>query len=318
MTDISDTDSSPAVPSFYNWITGLSALLLVAGLGACQSNGDEQTHDTPPPVVDVTAVDYAFQAPDSIPSGWVTFRMANKGEETHYFALQELPDGKSIADWRRARTAADRTLDSLKQLIAAGTIDTGAAKEAYARIAPDWLSPRDYPFHGGVGFAGPGCTAQTTLHVTPGRYILACYAKTSDGTRHAGLGMRRGIVVTDDASGADPPEADVTMTSAEATQVTIDGTFQSGPQTVAFQPKKPANGEGHPHNFAHLAPVGPETDLEAVAEWDERAPAPVEFVGGMSNVPTGRTAYATVDLQPGRYAWVFYEEETVVRTFRVE
>jgi hypothetical protein len=51
-------------------------------------------------VVEITAVDYAFQSPDSIPSGWVTLRMANRGEEHHHFHLYRLPDDRTYGDYR--------------------------------------------------------------------------------------------------------------------------------------------------------------------------------------------------------------------------
>ena len=35
-----------------------------------------------------------------------------------------------------------------------------------------------------------------------------------------------------------------------------------------------------------------------------RAPAPATFVGGVQEMPEGRTAYFTIDLEAGRYAWI--------------
>jgi hypothetical protein len=35
-----------------------------------------------------------------------------------------------------------------------------------------------------------------------------------------------------------------------------------------------------------------------------RAPAPVEFLGGTQEMPVGYTSYFTVNLEPGRYAFI--------------
>ncbi|HSM14641.1 MAG TPA: hypothetical protein VLA66_11295, partial [Thermoanaerobaculia bacterium] len=52
-------------------------------------------------VVEVRASDYAFIAPDEIPSGWTTFEFANRGQEPHFFMLSLLPEGKTLADYHQ-------------------------------------------------------------------------------------------------------------------------------------------------------------------------------------------------------------------------
>jgi len=51
--------------------------------------------------------------------------------------------------------------------------------------------------------------------------------------------------------------------------------------------------------------------LDEVVEWMDwmnvdglRAPSPAAFVGGIHEMPAGYTAFFTVDLEPGRYAWI--------------
>lgn len=56
----------------------VTAVLMLA---ACSS-----VKRSPPPgpnVVTITATDYAFSAPDTIPAGLTTFRMSNQGRELH-------------------------------------------------------------------------------------------------------------------------------------------------------------------------------------------------------------------------------------------
>lgn len=60
----------------------LMALPVLLAWAACQPGPDGQQGAVPgdaPPVVEVTMVDYAFVAPDTIPSGWVTLRAPSFG-----------------------------------------------------------------------------------------------------------------------------------------------------------------------------------------------------------------------------------------------
>lgn len=82
----------------------LAALGLTVGLVACQSepdgSADRKRDAGAPPVVEITAAEYAFVAPDSVPAGWVTFRLNNeKAEEVHEMDLSRLPEGVSYSDF---------------------------------------------------------------------------------------------------------------------------------------------------------------------------------------------------------------------------
>ena len=62
-SDRSDHRTLPIRSPLYEAVHLLGALLLTAGLTACQSSGDGSAAENAPPVVEVTAVDYAFAAP---------------------------------------------------------------------------------------------------------------------------------------------------------------------------------------------------------------------------------------------------------------
>jgi hypothetical protein len=63
-------------------------------------------------------------------------------------------------------------------------------------------------------------------------------------------------------------------------------------------------------------------DVVAWMDWLDAltAPAPIEFMGGAEDMPAGNTAYITVDLTPGRYAWVSesYGSRGMAKQFTVE
>lgn len=292
-------------------LTVLAFFLLPVALPAQEQQSDA------PPVVDVTAVDYAFQAPDSIPSGWVTFRMTNRGRDTHYFLLERLPEGRTFEDYREEILPA---YDSIQQALAAGPADSAqAVARVAAAVLPDW-GGIPLPHAGGVGLTAPGKTGQTTVRLDPGRYVLSCFLTTPDGDFHGLRGMIRPVTVAQSSSGVSPPGPDVEITSS-GRQVTVEGSFKSGEQMVAIHVKDPPDDWTPPYEFS-LARLGPDVEVNDVATWNERLyrnPAPATFLGGVEAVPAGETAYVIVELEPGRYGWFgYHQEEPLIERFTVK
>lgn len=292
-------------------MTSPRTLLTVAfllGFAACQS--DEAPDEAPaadpaaavPPVVEVTAVDYAFQMPAELPSGWTTFRFANEGAEEHFMSLWKLPEGKTIEDY--LNEVAGAFGQAYTVLVEGGTKDEanavlGAAIPAwYAEVVP----------MGGPGFLSPGRVGETTVRLEPGTYIVECYVKTPDGLFHGELGMIQQITVTADSTGAAEPTGDVEVVLTNAA-IEAPATLGVGAHTVAVRfAEQPEVGLG---NDVHLVRLEEDTDLEAVARWMDwmnldglRAPAPVEFLGGVQERPAGDAAYFSFDVGAGQYGWV--------------
>ena len=287
--------------------------LAAASLAACQPADRGQSVDagsTPATesssgahVVDVIARDYAFDAPAEIPSGWTTFRLKNEGKEHHFLLLNRLPDGKTFDEY-----VAEVALpfDSVWHELKRGAVDKVEAGAMLGRLLPAWYA--SVKQMGGPGLVAAGGVAQTSVKLEPGSYVIECYVKTPDGEFHAALGMARPFTVTTDASGASAPEADFQITLSND-EMAVQGDVTEGEQTVAvhFQ-EHPEAGLG---NDVHLVRLDDGTDMAELVRWMDwmnvdglRAPAPAEFLGGAQEVPVGHTAYFTVDLTPGRYAWI--------------
>ena len=64
-------------------------LLGLTALAAPCHAQDEQT-------LEVTAVDYAFDASDETPAGWTTIEYTNEGDEPHFLFLTRMPEGKTL------------------------------------------------------------------------------------------------------------------------------------------------------------------------------------------------------------------------------
>lgn len=304
--------------------------LAIATLAACQAPDRDATPDAASEaavqspseahVVEVTAVDYAFQAPAEIPSGWTTFRMKNEGQEEHFLLLNRLPEGKTFEDYRREVAAP---FDSVWYSLRAGSIDQAEAGSRLGSLLPDWYlsSVRQM---GGPGLVAPGGISQASARLDPGIYVIECYVKSPDGVFHSSLGMARPLTVTDASSGAPAPHADLEMTLSNY-DISIDDEIAPGEHTVAVHfAEHPEVGLG---NDVHLVRLEDDADVDEVVEWmgwmnlnGLKSPAPAEFLGGTQEMPVGYTAYFAVDFEPGRYLWISEStaEMGMLKEFTVE
>src|SRR5688572_32448763 len=87
-------------------------IVLAALAGACDKEdrrSNENVAATAPNVVSVSATEYVFEAPDTIPAGWSIFRMANQGNEVHYGHIVQLEPGRTVPEMVEAYAEAIRT-----------------------------------------------------------------------------------------------------------------------------------------------------------------------------------------------------------------
>jgi hypothetical protein len=288
------------------WTPG-HLLLVIATACAPSDRGAASTEDTPN-VVNIVARGLTFEAPDSIPSGWTTFRFANESEMIHFAILERLPEGITIKEQQEA--VAPVFQEGLR-LLSAGQVD--AALSAFGTL-PEWFG--NIVFSGGPGLTSPGYTSQTTVRLTPGRYLIECYVKTA-GVFHsynpdpAAYGMVRELIVTDMVSDLAEPSATVRVTLSAARGIEVAGDPVVGQQTIAVYFEDQIVHENFVGHDLHLARLTDSTDLDGLAKWMDwsqpnglQTPAPVEFLGGADDMAAGNTEYFTVTLEPGRYAWI--------------
>lgn len=276
-------------------LTVLALLLPLAEVAAQAGPSDA------PRVVEVTGFNYAFQAPDTIPSGWTTFRFHNQGAELHVFDLLRLPDDQTYGDLRQQFFPA---ADSIIRAFGADRIDAKEARFALARARPAWMEEMEVGQ--GVGLTSSGRTAETTLRLEPGIYYMKCFVFTEDRLVHWGLGMRRPLVVTEGPSRGSPPEADITVTLTEYS-IRMDGGVSRGETTFAIRFGDRRDAGESPYQDIHLARLEEKTTVDRVVRWAAgpfAAPPPATFLGGAHAAPAGETQYVTAELTPGRYAWI--------------
>lgn len=275
-------------------------LIALAALAACRP-GDDAVPE--PEIVNVVATDFAFEAPDTIPAGWTTLRLVNRGAQTHFVVLDQLPDGRTLDDFV---AAVALPFDSAWSGLQDGTLAKSDVGPLLGSMLPAWFA--EVRQTGGVGLVAPGGQATATVRLEPGTYVLECYVKTPDGTFHTALGMARQLTVAAATSAAGPPTADAAV-AFENDAMTAPAAVRPGTRTIAVHYRDAA--EGLLANDVHVAPLPDDVDADSVIAWMDwmnvsglRAPAPVRFLGGAQEMPSGNTAYFTVDLAPGRYLWI--------------
>src|ERR1043166_8618187 len=97
-----------------------------------------------PTVVTAHAKDFAFDIPDSVAAGTITFKLVNDGPNFHHMQIVRLDSGKTVADM-------------------------SAAMSKPGAPPPAWLS-----FVGGPNAPDPKSESNATVTLTPGNYAAIC------------------------------------------------------------------------------------------------------------------------------------------------
>jgi hypothetical protein len=260
----------------------LSLLPLVALLAACAKKDASKSANAPdsasaavvakPHQMTVIATEYAFTAPDQVPSGMMTVHLVDNGSELHHVAFVKLNDGKTIADVEQA-------------LKSKGPM-------------PTWAIDR-----GGVNPARPGGgMASITEMLEPGNYALLCFIPSADGVPHFAKGMVRPLTVT--ASSDAPtaaPTADIVMTLNDY-NFSTSKPLTAGKHTIEI---KNAGTQSHELVLARMAPGKKAADLIA---WVDKpnGPPPGEPIGGVPAIEKGSSVFMTADITPADYAFICF------------
>lgn len=242
---------------------------------------------------------------DTIPSGWTTFKFTNSSAMVHFMAVELMPGDRTSEDTKREVAPP---FQEAMDLIMAGKQQEGMAKLGEL---PDWFA--EVVFTGGPGFISPGKMQETTVYLGPGNYVLECYVKTQEGIFHGELGMVEDLRVTEDSSGVAEPTDPTIEINLSDEGFDVVGETTPGKHLVAVhfnEDEPPLLG-----NDVHVVRLDENTFIDSVATWMDWSqpvglvssaenPAPAEFLGGTQEMPKGNTAYFTLELTPGEYAWI--------------
>ena len=298
----------------------IGALMLCACLFACSGASRE---DAGPYLVEVTALDHAFSAPDEVPAGWLTFKLNNEmAHEIHEISLARLPEGIDHQTYVAEYTNAWQTLlDEYRD----GIIQRQEVGARTAELLPEWGG--DIVFITSRGLLSPGRIASNSLYLEPGVYSMDCWVKSADGQIHISEGMSRALTVTDNTHESAKPHSGAVITLSENT---IDTDWEPAPGKHAFEVRLTFGLDGRPHNNnIHLIRLDEQTDLAEVNLWLDwyepnglMAPAPADFLGGLNTYdadPESRFWFSLEIDEPGMYAWVVWGpgQELLAKEFEV-
>ncbi|TDI67996.1 MAG: hypothetical protein E2O86_08140 [Bacteroidetes bacterium] len=289
----------------------LMLLILIAfvGLHSCKSDKDREVDDPiqlqKDNVIQIVTENMDFQMPDTIPSGWNTFRYKNMSPQTHFFLVDKYPQGKTLED---VKTLVMPVFDNGMKLINEGKSEEGFAE--FGKL-PEWFS--EVVFVGGSGLISPGNVGKTTIKLDPGYYIIECYVKMSNGVFHSSMGMAKELIVSDDVSDDSEPSADIKINISSTEGIVFNDSIQRGLQTFSVFYEDQITHENFVGHDINLARLSENADLEALDNWMnwsdpkgliDPAPEGVTFLGGVNDMPTGSTGYFTVTLEPGNYVLI--------------
>jgi uncharacterized cupredoxin-like copper-binding protein len=237
-------------------------------LGACKpsrSNTDEST--AAPTVISVTASEFAFQAPDTIPAGNITFRLHNGGQQFHHMQIIRLDSGKTVADF--------------------------AAAMRNPGPPPGWTH-----MVGGPNAVVPGDSSEAVVRLGAGDYVMLCLIPGPDGQPHVMKGMMKALHVGPATVASPSPTADAVITLS-------DYDFQfSTPLTAGRRVIEVLNAGPQPHELV-IAQLSQGKTAQQLFEWADggmHGPPPGRPIGGSVGLDRGARDHVIVTLTPGEYA----------------
>jgi uncharacterized cupredoxin-like copper-binding protein len=235
------------------------------------------SHAPKPNVVTVTARDFAFELPASIPAGVTTFRFVNKGALAHHMTIVRLDEG---------RTA----VEALKAVMAVGR-----------GPRPEWMHPV-----GGPQSAKPGIEANATVLLEPGNYLVFCEVPGPDPVAHYMKGMAKALTVTGPAHAGALPTADVALSLTDYA-FTFAHPLTRGRHTVAVTNH---GAQVHMVVINRFPPGQTLDDFVAWANNPQGRPGPGYTMGGVTEIPPGGTVTFTRNFIPGHYGMICFTPDT--------
>jgi uncharacterized cupredoxin-like copper-binding protein len=211
----------------------------------------------------ITADEFAFHMPDSIPAGLVHITMRNAGHDLHEAVLERFTDSQGTA---------------------AAFADSVRAHVTFPSNAEDI---------GGAALTLPGDSSGVWLQLTPGHYAVVCWKGD-----HLERGMAHDLhVVASHGVSAAVPRATRQLTLVDFA-FALDSPFTAGRTVLHI---RNAGTEAHEGDIYRATPTAGLQEYVAWLDSGEHGLPPVAPVAGFGDLFPGKEAWIALDLTPGRY-----------------
>lgn len=247
-------------------------LSLAAAAVSCAKKQEQAVAPPVPPTVTITAADFAFSAPDTIPAGVVNVRLVNNGPSLHHVQFIKLGEGKTIAD------------------LMASLRNPGPP--------PAWMTAVPGP-----NPPAPGASSELVVDLAAGNYAIACFVPDDKGVPHVAKGMVRPVVVAAQGGvAAAEPATDVEVDLADYS-FTLSKDITAGPHTLKIVNK---GVQDHEMFIARLDSGATAEQLVRYVETGMHGRPPALPLGGASGMVPGAHADFAMDFRPGDYALICF------------
>lgn len=265
----------------------LTGLIAACGIHSGESPTPTRVPDARPtassvniaklPVITVTAYDYSYAMPTTIPARLTVVKLINRGSQPHQASFGRVKSGITVA----------QVLAAAKQ---------GVSAEPYIESLLD--------FAGGPNAIAPHGQQETILNLTPGHYVALCFVPGPGGMPHYQMGMITPFTVT--AASGQAPTGELT---ADTVVRLVDFGFVIPTGLKKGDLVKVINQGTEAHEMAIVQPVSGKT-VQDILTWANKptaaATAPFLFVGGLAPIAPGSTDWLVLSLNPGQYVALCY------------
>jgi hypothetical protein len=236
------------------------------------------------PEVVITATEYRFDLPTSIPAGLTRVNLKNEGAEGHDAMFMRVNDGATLAQLQAALTTPD-----FGPIFAASTSFGGPEVDA-------------------------GLQATTIVDLAPGQYMVICVIPDDDGMPHYLMGMQAPLEVTEAAATMARPAAETTVDLVEFGFDAMPTHVAPGQQVwevsnvgeqiheLLIMRQAPGVSFDDVRTMLEIAPAAtPEALVEATPAAAEAAGPPFAIIAGAAPMSPGQTNWLVLDLEAGEH-----------------
>ncbi|HLX58262.1 MAG TPA: hypothetical protein VKR83_14680 [Ktedonobacteraceae bacterium] len=259
----------------------MAVLILSVGVVAC---GQTTTGSSPGPTtapttaatsqpsiaaITITAVDFSYTLPQTVPAGLVDITFVNSGTQLHQAQLVQLNSGVTYDQFHSALLQ--------KGLLVMRTLGK---------------------LMGGPNITAPGKSSEVMLNLPAGQYVAMCPIPAKDGVRQYLKGMITSFTVSAPANNAQPAAPTATgQVTLKSFSIGLPTTVSVG--AVTWQVMNTGQ-EPYEFNVVKLAPGKTAQDV-SVFLLHPSGPPPFINIGGMAAISPGLSGWVKFNLTAGTY-----------------